>query len=106
MLQLYQNVTSSTDVRYSFVTIYNNVDNGEILTFCNRNIGIGVTNPLFRLEIGPGTGTTGSQSMRYFNGTTVLALTTGTPSSTIVSLKVNGSIWTTNSFFASSDTGT
>jgi hypothetical protein len=77
---------------------------GEILTFRKGFVGIGAANPGFRLEIGAGTGSTGSVSRRYFDIGNALTNTTGTTAN--VSLKVSGSIWasgTGSMFVASSD---
>jgi len=70
----------------------------------NGNVGIGTNAPDFRLEIGAGTGSTGSVSRRYFDIGNALTNTTGTTAN--VSLKVSGSIWasgTGSMFVASSD---
>jgi hypothetical protein len=67
----------------------------------NRNIGIGITNSGFLLEIGAMTGSTGSISQRWFNLATALTLSTITYSD--VSLKVNGTVWSTTTFTSSSD---
>jgi hypothetical protein len=64
-------------------------------------LGIGSIAPNFLVEVGTGTGSTGSISQRYFNSVTALTLTTITFAD--VSMKVNGTIWTTASITTSSD---
>jgi hypothetical protein len=68
------------------------------------NVGVGLNlNPGFLLEIGAGTGTTGSITNTYFKVST--ALTTWTTAVADVCAKFNSSIWTANggSVIASSD---
>jgi hypothetical protein len=68
----------------------------------NGNVGIDVTNPGFLLEIGTGTGSTGNVSQRYmFYSSTTMVLATVTTSN--VSLKVNGSIWSNSRILLTSD---
>ena len=95
------------------VFLCNNIANTNTVTMAdevmridvNCRVGIGVSNPAFNLEIGAGTGTTGSIAQRYFG----ISNTSGTGPSyaasvtnNVVALKVNGSIWGTG-YIVSSD---
>ena len=100
--QLYQGVSSSTDVRYGFVHKWNNTS-AEYLTFRNGHVGIGQNNPECVLEVG---GTSGeisniTENRTYFQlNSSSLGNSTSTWS---VAFKVNGRIWATTAIMVSSD---
>ena len=106
-------VRTNTYDRGSIVFLCNNIANTNTVTMAdevmridvNCRVGIGVSNPAFNLEIGAGTGTTGSIAQRYFG----ISNTSGTGPSyaasatnNVVALKVNGSVWGTG-YIVSSD---
>ena len=109
-LELVTGVPNDRNVDYS-VGNYNgdfkiissllNTLNERIVLTSNGYVGIGTTSSTFLLEIGANTGSTGSISQRYFNSATTL--TPGTITFADVSMKVNGTIWTTSTLTSSSD---
>ena len=99
-LQLYQGVVNSTDIRYSFIVKKDNVST-EALTFRYNNIGIYTNTPDHPLDIGIKTGSYTSLARRYFDISRDLTPSTG--SSSTVSLKATGTIWSTGAFVSSSD---
>jgi len=66
------------------------------------SLGIGITNPQFKLEVINGSSITGNISTKYFNGTTT-NITSSSTSLDSICAKFNSSIWCTNSIISSSD---
>ena len=94
-------LASSTSLRFNPTLDVSGTD--AMVLNNNGNVGIGVTSPSagFTLEVGQGTGTTGASiDFRYFSLATPLSLLTGYTHQ--LSVKVNGSIWVTSTYVASS----